>query len=189
MSEDVARKLWADYDEDDDYVLTDDPWATLDKRSWADVVRRYTRQPASDSALCQPTFESPPCQPASDSALCQPASDSHPCQPASESTCDDMKRPPLQAKLALQKDVVGSAHLSKPEVDDQLLPLPGDYVGIRAVHSILMSATQMNLSHFHTAGMHSNLPSFRPIPSPAEALDGLLVKPVRDLFEAMQRFF
>lgn len=29
----------------------------------------------------------------------------------------------------------------------------GDPVGIRAIQSILMSATQMNLSHFHTAGM------------------------------------
>ncbi len=52
---------------------------------------------------------------------------------------------------------------------------PGESVGIRAVHSILMSATQMNLSHFHTAGMHSSLPSSRPVPSPAEALNDLYV--------------
>lgn len=52
---------------------------------------------------------------------------------------------------------------------------PGESVGIRAVHSILMSATQMNLSHFHTAGMHSSLPSSRPVPSPAEALNDVYV--------------
>ncbi len=30
---------------------------------------------------------------------------------------------------------------------------PGDPIGIREVHTIIMPATQMNLSHFHTAGM------------------------------------
>lgn len=75
-------------------------------------------------------------------------------------------------------DVVG-------HVDEQLHVLdspprqrtyePGESVGIRAVHSILMSATQMNLSHFHTAGMHSSLPSSRPVPSPAEALNDVYV--------------
>lgn len=39
---------------------------------------------------------------------------------------------------------------------------PGDPIGIREVHMIIMPATQMNLSHFHTAGMdhtHANITS------------------------------
>lgn len=49
---------------------------------------------------------------------------------------------------------------------------PGDPVGIRAVQSILMSATQMNLSHFHTAGMGTGS-STEMRPSAAEAMDSV----------------
>lgn len=48
--------------------------------------------------------------------------------------------------------------------------IPGDPVGIREIQSILMSATQMNLSHFHTAGM-DNVVAGRIAPSAAETID------------------
>lgn len=54
---------------------------------------------------------------------------------------------------------------------------PGDPVGIRAIQSILMSATQMNLSHFHTAGMdstqHKDTFGYRVLPSAAEAMNSV----------------
>ena len=37
-----------------------------------------------------------------------------------------------------------------------VVAVPGDPIGIRSIQSIMMSATQMNLSHFHTAGMSSS---------------------------------
>lgn len=46
---------------------------------------------------------------------------------------------------------------------------PGDPVGIRAIQSILMSATQMNLSHFHTAGMDTAVDTSAP--TAAEAMN------------------
>lgn len=46
----------------------------------------------------------------------------------------------------------------------------GDPVGIRAIQSILMSATQMNLSHFHTAGMDGAVRSAS-TPTAAEAMN------------------
>ena len=46
----------------------------------------------------------------------------------------------------------------------------GDPVGIRAIQSILMSATQMNLSHFHTAGM-DGVARGAPAPTAAEAMN------------------
>ena len=49
---------------------------------------------------------------------------------------------------------------------------PGDPIGIRAMQSILMSATQTSLSHFHTAGMASGATS-GVRPSPAEAMDSV----------------
>jgi hypothetical protein len=51
----------------------------------------------------------------------------------------------------------------------------GDPIGIRAVQSILMSATQMNLSHFHTAGMAAGAAS-SVMPSAAEAMDSVYTK-------------
>lgn len=52
----------------------------------------------------------------------------------------------------------------------------GDPVGIRAIQSILMSATQMNLSHFHTAGMdgadiRSKIGCSASAPTAAEAMN------------------
>jgi RNA polymerase Rpb1, domain 5 len=46
----------------------------------------------------------------------------------------------------------------------------GDPVGIRAIQSILMSATQMNLSHFHTAGM-DGVAHTASAPTAAEAMN------------------
>lgn len=68
------------------------------------------------------------------------------------------------------------ATLSSPGVASRAVckPEPGEPVGIRAVQSILMLATQTNLSHFHTAGMDtSNLATG---PSAAEAMDSLYTK-------------
>ena len=52
----------------------------------------------------------------------------------------------------------------------------GDPIGIRAVQSILMSATQMNLSHFHTAGMDTAGAASNVMPSAAEAMDSVYTK-------------
>ena len=52
----------------------------------------------------------------------------------------------------------------------------GDPIGIRAVQSILMSATQMNLSHFHTAGMDTASAASNVMPSAAEAMDSVYTK-------------
>ena len=52
----------------------------------------------------------------------------------------------------------------------------GDSIGIRAVQSILMSATQMNLSHFHTAGMDTAGAASNVMPSAAEAMDSVYTK-------------
>lgn len=49
---------------------------------------------------------------------------------------------------------------------------PGDPVGIRVIQSILMSATQMSLSHFHTAGMGHNVAG-KLSPSAADAMDSV----------------
>lgn len=60
--------------------------------------------------------------------------------------------------------------------------VPGDPVGIRAVQSILMSATQMSLSHFHTAGMtltskfEDNISIGRVVPSAADAMNSVYTK-------------
>ncbi len=51
--------------------------------------------------------------------------------------------------------------------------IPGDPVGIRAIQSILMSATQMSLSHFHTAGMDTVSNKLRLVPSAADAMNSV----------------
>lgn len=72
-------------------------------------------------------------------------------------------------------DVVGKP---EPEVGPSDIPNdePGDPVGIRAVQSILMSATQMSLSHFHTAGMGTSSVSNRQVPSAADAMNSVYNK-------------
>lgn len=52
-----------------------------------------------------------------------------------------------------EDDVTIAKAFDEPEAAIKSSNDPGDPVGIRAIQSILMSATQMNLSHFHTAGM------------------------------------
>ena len=47
----------------------------------------------------------------------------------------------------------------------------GAPVGIREIQSILMSATQTNLSHFHTAGMTDENAGIRTVPSIADTLN------------------
>jgi hypothetical protein len=67
--------------------------------------------------------------------------------------------------------VVGSSALPAEQARKIAPPVCfGDPVGIHAVQSILMSATQKSLSHFHTAGM-STIVSARLTPSPAEAMN------------------
>ena len=58
---------------------------------------------------------------------------------------------------------------------------PRDPIGIRSIQSIMMSATQMNLSHFHTAGMSSlssssSSPSSLFKPSAADAMNSIYTK-------------
>jgi hypothetical protein len=53
----------------------------------------------------------------------------------------------------------------------------GDPIGIRSIQSIMMSATQMNLSHFHTAGMLSSSSIGRvQVPSAADAMNSNYTK-------------
>ena len=59
---------------------------------------------------------------------------------------------------------------SSSAVDDDDDVRFGDPVGLHAVQSILMSATQKSLSHFHTAGMKTTV-SARLTPTPAEAMN------------------
>lgn len=55
--------------------------------------------------------------------------------------------------------------------------VPGDPIGIKSIQSIMMSATQMNLSHFHTAGMSSGYILGGAIaPSAAEAMNSIYTK-------------
>ncbi len=104
-----------------------------------------------------------------------------PRQPTTPSHCSVIGSLSVEnAEPRTWADVVGHVDeqlhvLDSPHFSRQRTYEPGESVGIRAVHSILMSATQMNLSHFHTAGMHSSLPSSRPVPSPAEALNDVYV--------------
>ena len=57
---------------------------------------------------------------------------------------------------------------------------PGDPLGIRSIQSIMMSATQNNLSHFHTAGMSSSSSSSSlgrvQVPSAADAMNSIYTK-------------
>jgi hypothetical protein len=62
-----------------------------------------------------------------------------------------------------------------PDSDSPSFAVPGDPIGIRSIQSIMMSATQMNLSHFHTAGMSSSLGQLR-VPSAAEAMNSTYTK-------------
>ena len=64
----------------------------------------------------------------------------------------------------------------KAEPEDPITIKAGDPIGIRAVQSILMSATQMNLSHFHTAGMDTAGAASNVMPSAAEAMDSVYTK-------------
>jgi RNA polymerase Rpb1, domain 5 len=65
-------------------------------------------------------------------------------------------------------DIMGEAG----ETIDTLENVPGDPVGIRAIQSILMSATQMSLSHFHTAGM-DGIVTRKSSPSVADAMNSV----------------
>ncbi len=70
-------------------------------------------------------------------------------------------------------DIVESDDASSSDLSEESIPIEcGDPVGIREIQSILMSATQMNLSHFHTAGMNAIGVS---APTAAEALNSSYV--------------
>ena len=62
------------------------------------------------------------------------------------------------------------------KANDSATVRAGEPIGIRAVQSILMSATQMNLSHFHTAGMDTAGAASNVMPSAAEAMDSVYTK-------------
>ena len=66
-------------------------------------------------------------------------------------------------------------HMQLCESENSIMP--GDPIGIRSIQSIMMSATQMNLSHFHTAGMSSSgiLGGVR-APSAADAMNSIYTK-------------
>jgi hypothetical protein len=74
----------------------------------------------------------------------------------------------LRRNLPSDDESEYEAHIVEHATKD----FPGDPVGIRAIQSILMSATQMNLSHFHTAGMDSIIAG-RASPSAAEAMNSV----------------
>ena len=66
--------------------------------------------------------------------------------------------------------------VQEEEAEDPTAIRAGDPIGIRAVQSILMSATQMNLNHFHTAGMDTAGAASNVMPSAAEAMDSVYTK-------------
>ena len=66
--------------------------------------------------------------------------------------------------------------IQEEKAEDPTAIRAGDPIGIRAVQSILMSATQMNLSHFHTAGMDTAGAASNVMPSAAEAMDSVYTK-------------
>lgn len=75
---------------------------------------------------------------------------------------DDLKWSDVVRGFPAQKSIV-----KPPENNNE----PGDPVGIRVVQSILKSATQDSLSHFHTAGMGITSLSDRQVPSASNAMD------------------
>lgn len=117
----------------------------VDPMSWADVVRGFVVRQAELSQE-QPIYE-----------LLQELAEA----------IADRKSYVQAATTGLSKEHI--AEPSAPVARPALAPTTGDPIGMRAVQSILMSATQMNLSHFHTAGMDTTASSV--MPSAAEAMD------------------
>lgn len=70
---------------------------------------------------------------------------------ADYTTDDDDEEPSYARRVAPIPESHTEKPIEKPFVD------PGTPIGLREIQTILMSATQSNLSHFHTAGMESTI--------------------------------
>lgn len=146
------KRAWADDVTDDEADVVPAPL------TWDDLVRQsHHRRAWADDEVDLPAN----------------ASASIPAVPANASASI-----PAKAKNVTWAEVVGKVNYYnssedssyESDIDSVGETNEGDPVGIRAVQSILMSATQMSLSHFHTAGMDT-IVSARLTPTPAEAMN------------------
>ena len=149
-----AKTRWADYDSDNSDTLCEP-----EPKSYSEAVlgaSSATTEPVlgASSVLSKPAFLD----------NTEPALGEHEPKSYSEAV--------LGASSATTEPVLGaSSHSVRvyPNI------VPGDPIGIRSIQSIMMSATQMNLSHFHTAGMSSSIGHVR-VPSAAEAMNSIYTK-------------
>ncbi len=163
------RRAWADIvddDEDEDngpVVVPEHP------RSWVTVVvgNRAAAVPASSSAFAAVAVKSSSADPdvvVSSSSAVVVSSNSADVVVPKRSWVAVVGKPATDVVVNSSSDDDSS---SSDDDDDVRF---GDPVGLHAVQSILMSATQKNLSHFHTAGMKTTV-SARLTPTPAEAMN------------------
>ena len=145
-TEKKAKKRWADYDSDNSDTLCEH-----EPKSYSEAVL------GASSATTEPVL-------GASSAANEPALGEHEPKSYSEAV--------LGASSVTTEPVLGASSQSVrvyPNI------VPGDPIGIRSIQSIMMSATQMNLSHFHTAGMSSSIGHVR-VPSAAEAMNSIYTK-------------
>lgn len=88
----------------------------------------------------------------------------------------DITEPVEAGASEIRAEAPSDYEVQGEETEDPTAIRAGDPIGIRAVQSILMSATQMNLSHFHTAGMDTAGAASNVMPSAAEAMDSVYTK-------------
>jgi hypothetical protein len=90
----------------------------------------------------------------------------------------DIVKYKAKAHVEAEPEQIGNTSADKVETPtneqtlfcDKSYKVIGDRIGLQSVQSVMMSATQSNLSHFHTAGM-VNLQYSGHAPSAAEAMD------------------
>ena len=168
-----AKKLWAD-DEDDDGLEpeckhepehSDTVYHSEYKKSYSEAVV---------AAVLGPTDASEEEKVKSRSDTLFSHSDAErPSNAATrtQSVFSNLSTPAYVERAATRTRSVFSKYAALENVEN----VPGDPIGIRSIQSIMMSATQMNLSHFHTAGMSTSLGQFR-VPSAAEAMNSTYTK-------------
>ena len=91
-------------------------------------------------------------------------------------TAGDITEPAEASALEIRAKAPSDYEVQGEKTEDPTAIRAGDPIGIRAVQSVLMSATQMNLSHFHTAGMDTAGAASNVMPSAAEAMDSVYTK-------------
>lgn len=138
------RRAWADIVDDEDEDNGPEAAVVVPARSWAAVVDSKAAAASSSSEAVVVSSSS--------AAVVEPAR-----------SWAAVVGKPADVVVSSSADVSSSSAVN----DDVRF---GDPVGLHAVQSILMSATQKSLSHFHTAGMKTTV-SARLTPTPAEAMN------------------